>query len=86
MHRLRSPWHIIVIPMNVLVSGSGTMLSSLKYFHMRPAQAARTCHFPTFLDGMLQLVLAPIIFGWIWSILFALAIYRRSNQAVVTGF
>ena len=85
VHRLRSPWHIIVIPMNILVSGSGTMLSSFKYFHIRASKEASTCHFATFLDGLLQLLLAPIIFGWIWSILFALAIYRRSNQAVVTG-
>ena len=83
VHRLRSPWHVLVIPMNVIISGSGTMLSSFTYFHIRSGKASRTCHSPTFLDGLLQLLLAPILFGWIWSILFALAIYRRSNQAVV---
>ena len=83
--KLRWPWYIIVVPMNILISGSGTMLSSFTYFHIR--KSSKKCvHCPTFLDGVLQLVLALIIFGWIWSILFGLAIYRRSSRAIITGF
>lgn len=72
-------WHIVCMVLNFVLPGFGTMLSAFGCLRL---SAYKNKHFSggTFCDGMMQFYLAPLIFGWIWSILYGLAIYRRTKD------
>ena len=77
---LKSPWHIICLVMNILLPGWGTMLSASVCVHAVKDSERGKCSCGTFTDGMFQFYLSPIIFGWIWSIVFGIALYRKGRD------
>ena len=87
---LRSPLHIVCLVLNILLPGWGTMVSAFSCVHKQPAAATdnfgaaepkKCCSCGTFTDGMLQFYLAPLLFGWIWSIMFGVAIYQKGRDS-----
>ena len=56
------------------------MISAFKCTHaIRDPQAPKfSCG--TFTDGMFQFYLSPVLFGWIWSILFGIGLYKKGRD------
>lgn len=73
--------HIVCFILNVLLPGWGTMISAFQCTHALPdKEVVESCGCGTFTDGMLQFYLSPVIFGWIWSILFGWALYKKGRD------
>ena len=77
---LKPPMHIVCLVLNILLPGWGTMISAGSCTHA--VRDSKRCKWScgTFLDGMFQFYLSPLIFGWIWSIVFGIAIYRQGRD------
>ena len=86
---LKSPMHIVVLVMNIFLPGWGTMVSAFSCVHTaRDPDDQSCCSCGTFTDGMIQFYLAPLLFGWIWSIVFGISIYRKGrdhHKAIAAG-
>jgi len=67
---LASPFHIVAFVLNIVIPGSGTMLSS---FFSHPCSKA------FFIMGLMQLLLATVVIGWVWSIYWGWLIFARSH-------
>lgn len=77
---LKSPMHIVCLIMNIFLPGWGTMVSAYSCVHAIREEGQKCCSCGTFSDGMLQFYLAPLLFGWVWSILFGVAIYKKGRD------
>ena len=78
---LNSPWHLIALILNIVLPGTGTMLSAATCLHVRNLTTMvngqrQVCLGSVVCDGLLQFFLAPILIGWVWSVLFGLQIYN----------
>lgn len=74
---------MLVLLINIFLPGVGTMLSAATCFHVRNhglmVQGKRTlCVGAIVCDGLLQLFLAPILVGWVWSVIFGYQVYSMS--------
>ncbi len=65
----------LVLLCNIIIPGFGTMIQSYC--------DGRSCwNCGTFFVGVLQLILAPILVGWIWSIWHGIRVYEVSKQPI----
>ena len=83
--RLRTPFHIIFFILNIVLPGLGTVLSAFPCSQERTnirgqKQPAKNARCGTIVDGILQLVLTPIVIGWIWSIMYGYALFMKGRQ------
>lgn len=74
---LKKPWHVIALVLNILMPGSGTLLSAATCLHLRnhtgPVNGEQVlCLGSVVCDGLLQFFLSPILIGWVWSVLFGI--------------
>jgi hypothetical protein len=76
---LKTPWHIILFILNIFLPGWGTMISASSCTHAEPNPQSK-CSCGTFTDGMFQFYLAPVLFGWIWSIIFGWNLYKKGRD------
>ena len=65
------PWHLIILIMNIAVSGSGTFISAY-------CQDKIKCRLV--LVGMLQFILMPVLIGWFWSIVHGILVFKLSTK------
>ena len=63
---------LVVLIVNILVPGVGSMVAA--YYD------PKGCNSKCGIFGILQLLLAVIIVGWIWSIVQGVAIYKKSHD------
>jgi len=77
---LRSPMHIVCFVINCVLPGWGTMISASSCTHAVPDVASSGCSCGTFSDGLTQFLLAPLLFGWIWSIIFGWNLYKKGRE------
>lgn len=56
------------------------MISAFKCTHALADSDEPKFNCGTFTDGMFQFYLAPVLFGWIWSILFGIALYKNGRD------
>ena len=63
-----APWGIVLLIINVLLPGIGSIINSLMADKVRVT---------TLVVGILQLVLAGFIVGWIWSIIWGVLIFKK---------
>lgn len=80
VYTLASPMHIVCLILNIFLPGWGTMISASACTHATEDKKSSRCSCGTFTDGMFQFYLSPVIFGWIWSIVFGIAIYRKGRD------
>lgn len=40
---------------------------------------SRTLNVGTLIDGLLQMALSIIVIGWVWSVIFGFALYRKAQ-------
>ena len=80
VYTLRGSFHILCLILNIILPGWGTILSSNACVHAVRDEERGKCNWGTFVDGMIQFYTAPLIFGWFWSILFGVAIYRKTRD------
>ena len=64
----------IILFENIVAPGVGTMMAGLFTDDIGPY-----CH--NWWTGFLQLILAPLLIGWIWSIKMGWEIYKKSQTA-----
>ena len=70
IRRVPKPWHIVLLILNVIFPGWGTMISACcdgKF---------DSC---TFLVGLVQLLTSFLLIGWLWSIYWGWLIFRKSD-------
>ena len=80
VYTLRGSIHIICLILNILLPGWGTMISACACVHAIRDEERGKCNWGTFVDGMIQFYTAPLLFGWIWSIIFGVALYRKTRD------
>ena len=64
----RKPWGIICLVMNVFFPGTGSLIAAGNMEDIR-----------TFVFGILQMLLTLILIGWLWSIIWGILIFVRSE-------
>ena len=67
--KVKSPWHAVLFILNFF-PGLGTLILSLCH---------GSCNCDCILLGILQILTAPFIVGWIWSIWFGYLIFEKGN-------
>ena len=82
VYTLKYPLAILCLVLNIILPGWGTMISASVCTHAIPDYEGGkcNCNCGTFADGMIQFYLSPLIFGWIWSILFGIALFKKSRE------
>jgi len=71
------PLHIICFLLNIFFPGIGTLLAAC--YDRRLSGSTGEC----LLIGLVQLLLAPVLIGWIFSIVWGYLIYRKSNSWIM---
>jgi len=74
---VKAPWHTFVLFINCYWAGFGTMLSSSKCCN------EDKCDWKQFLIGLLQLLLAFFIIGWVWSCIWGYLIWKKSQLKIL---
>ena len=64
-----SPFHIILFIVNIFLPGWGTMISSCCSSNFNPL---------ALIVGVIQFITAPILIGWVWSIIWGWLIFKKS--------
>ena len=70
--KVEQPWHIILFILNVVVSGSGTIISAL----MDP----KGFNVVAMIFGCIQLICWGLILPWIWSIIHGYYIFEKGKE------
>ena len=68
---VKSSVAILLLLLNIFIPGLGTIVNS--FFGGK-------CRATTFIVGLLQLLLASFILGWIWSIWWGVLIYEKATD------
>ena len=81
IYTMKSPMHIICLVLNILIPGSGTIISACSCVHaVKDAESDSKWNFGTVVDGIIQFYTSAILFGWIWSIIFGIALYKKGRD------
>ena len=67
---VKSPMHIVLLILNIIWSGLGTMINSCM-----GSKFNSTC----FLVGLIQWLTAFCLVGWIWSIYWGILIFQKNK-------
>ena len=89
MKPVRAPLHLICLVLNIVVPGTGTIISSFSYFRyvtleekaQNETKKPKFCDWAKMCDGLMQFVLTFFIIGWIWSIVVGCNLYNVSKEA-----
>merc|ERR1712167_353395 len=68
------PMHLYLLLLNIFIPGCGTMLNPI-------VCKSRRFNMMAMIVGMVQMLLAFVFIGWIWSIYTGVHIYRISEEA-----
>jgi len=68
---VRSPWGIVLLILNIVWPGLGTIINS--------AMGSK-CRATTALVGVIQMLLAAFIIGWLWSIWWGVLILMKQRD------
>ena len=80
VYTLKGSMHIVCLILNILLPGLGTIVSCFVCVHAIRDEERSKCNWGTLVDGIIQFYTSPLIFGWIWSIIFGIAIYRKTRD------
>ena len=69
------PWHIIILIMNIFISGSGTFISAF-------CKEKVKCRL--IIIGFLQFIFFPIFVGWVWSIAHGFLVFKESTKNMLS--
>ena len=72
IHRVGKPLHIVIFLLNIFFPGIGTMISAC-------INKANKLYPFTIVIGLLQLLTAWLLIGWIWSIVWGWFIFKKSD-------
>lgn len=67
--KVDEPFPIVCFILNIVFPGFGTILCGI----------VGGMHMKSIIYGILQMVLASVLIGWIWSILWGYIIYKRAS-------
>ncbi len=65
-----APWGVVLLIVNIFFPGIGTIINALM---------GSKCHVTIFIVGVLQLLFAGFIIGWIWSIWWGVLIFQKQR-------
>lgn len=65
----RSPWGILCLVLNIIPGGVGTIIAG-----------AKTDDTKNIIFGVIQLLLAAAVIGWIWSLVWGIMIFTKSTE------
>ena len=89
INRLRPPWNVSCFLLNMFLPGTGTIISAFACVRQvrtnkkGEVQSQSGSNPFVVADGLLQLLFAPLVVGWIWSVLFGWALYQKGQQEPV---
>ena len=69
--KVAKPLHLILFVINILFPGFGTIISGII--------GESGCHGQTIIVGIVQMLTAWFIVGWIWSIWWGFLIFKKSE-------
>jgi hypothetical protein len=72
---MNTTFAIILLIINIFLPGIGTIIAGIQCERRRRRNFNIIC-------GILQLLLAIILIGWIWSIIWGILIYKRNTGAM----
>lgn len=78
---LEEPWHIWCFVLNCCLPGTGTMLSAFSCVQAPSTGKKPRVNWATFFDGLMQQYLSLVIVGWIWSVIFGFALFKKRKSA-----
>lgn len=70
--KVKKPWNLYCFIINIFLPGIGTLIAAAK------AKNEKCLKFNVIV-GILQFMLAMILIGWIWSIIWGFIIWKRGN-------
>ena len=79
---VEAPWHIVLMIINILAPGLGTMYNGCAC--CCSSCGVKECNWAAFGIGLLQSMSACFLVGWIWSIWWGVLIYQKT-EAVKNG-
>ena len=71
--QVKEPWHLVLFIVNIILPGIGTLIGAC----MGDAKGT------AYLVGFLQLLLSPIVIGWLWSILWGYFMFDKKAMKKV---
>ena len=87
IHAVKAPIHIICLLLNIVIPGSGTILSAFTCLHavrddvVSKESGHAAVLWGTVCDGVMQMLLTVFIFGYIWSVVVGCNIYSKSIKS-----
>jgi hypothetical protein len=69
---IESPYHIHLFITNIFFPGVGTIICAF----LAKSERKRKMNL---VYGISQFILAPVIIGWVWSIIWGFCIYKRNH-------
>jgi len=66
-----STWGLVIFIIDIILPGIGTLIAGCVGNHPK-----------SFIIGILQLILACLLIGWIWSIIWGYLIWKRSKSFI----
>ncbi|CAN0219372.1 unnamed protein product [Ectocarpus sp. 12 AP-2014] len=66
---VRKPLAFVLLVVNIFVPGLGTFIAGFL-----------TCTLKSAFTGVLQLVTAPIVVGWVWSIIWGWELWKQARR------
>ena len=68
--QVNSPWGLVLLLLNIFIPGLGTIINSCM---------GDKWHVTTFIVGLLQMLFASFLLGWIWSIWWGILILSNER-------
>jgi hypothetical protein len=69
---VKAPFHIVCFVLNIFLPGIGTIVAAC-------CASDKGDIAPNVIFGLIQLICAVMVFGWVWSVIWGYLIYRRGS-------